>query len=140
MKLRRIFQKVTLATILLVAARVCFSAPCDTENKIFRPLPGEWEEYRVSGTGREPLGTLSTELVADGCAIRQSFQAPDGLFSFSSLGFAESPGSWFETYVLSNGQVASYRWRRERDELILARVSSGSEPLRRLRIFDLQPD
>ena len=140
MKRRCAFQKMTLVTILLLAAPVCLSAPCDTENQIFRPLLGVWEEYRVSNTDRELLGTLSTELVAGGCAIRQSFYAPDGLFSFSSLGFAESPDSWFETYVLSNGQVASYRWRGEGDELILARVTVGSEPLRRLRIFELQPD
>ena len=64
----------------------------------------------------------------------QVFTGADGAFSFRSLGHVEDrTGQWIETYVLSNGRVASYRWRP------MARTSSstaspGGDPAMRRRL------
>ena len=102
---------------------------------------GTWEEYTVAN-GRESLeGVLTTTLEASGCALTQTFVSRDGSLSFRTLGYVEpESGQWTETYVLSNGQVASYRWRAAGEEIIFDRVSGDPQSNLRYRIRFLNTD
>ena len=131
------FAKVTNAAVMLLASSNVI-ANCDSlAHRLPGPLVGIWTEYQVSETSNELLGTLTTRYEANGCALVQDFQSPDGSFGFTSLGFVASDGDGQETYVLSNGRVASYRWQKENEEIILNRIVGEHESLRRLRIFDI---
>jgi len=67
-----------------------------------------------------------------GCAITQVFTGADGAFSFRSLGYVEAEtGQWTETYVLSNGRVASYRWRQDGEDVVIDRIAGGDPATRR---------
>ncbi len=62
----------------------------------------------------------------------QVFTGADGAFSFRSLGHVEAgTGQWMETYVLSNGRVASYRWRADGEDLVIDRIAGGDPAMRR---------
>ena len=70
------------------------------------------------------------------------FTGADGAFSFRSLGHVEAAtGQWVETYVLSNGRVAGYRWREDGEDIVIDRVAGG-DPVtrRRLRVTFESPD
>ena len=65
----RRFVPAALALVLLCAFRSA-SAECDPAGqRMLEPLIGEWEEDRISESGRTLLGTLTTKLVSEGCAI-----------------------------------------------------------------------
>lgn len=83
-----------------------------------------------------PGGRLDSTLEAGGCAITQAFTGADGAFSFRSLGYVEAAsGQWVETYVLSNGRVASYRWRVDGEDIVIDRIAGGDPAVqRRLRV------
>jgi hypothetical protein len=97
---------------------------------------GNWQEFAVTAEGEQLAGRLDTTLEAGGCAITQVFSGADGAFSFRSLGHVEADsGQWVETYVLSNGRVASYRWRIDGDDVVIDRVAGGDPATqRRLRV------
>lgn len=97
---------------------------------------GNWQEFAVTADGEQLAGRLDTTLEAGGCAITQVFSGADGAFSFRSLGHVEADsGQWVETYVLSNGRVASYRWRADGDDVVIDRIAGGDPAtLRRLRV------
>jgi len=93
---------------------------------------GAWEEYAVTDAGEVLGGRLDTTLEAGGCAIAQAFAGADGAFSFRSLGHVEAEtGQWTETYVLSNGRAASYRWRVEGGDIVIDRIAGGDPATRR---------
>lgn len=97
---------------------------------------GAWQEFAITEEGEQLGGRLDVTLEAGGCALAQVFTGADGAFSFRSLGFVETAtGQWVETYVLSNGRVASYRWRLDGEDVVIDRISGGDPALRRrLRI------
>lgn len=93
---------------------------------------GAWEEFAVTERGEELGGRLDSTLEAGGCAITQVFTGADGAFSFRSLGYVEpASGQWVETYVLSNGRVASYRWRVDGEDVVIDRIAGGDPATRR---------
>ena len=103
---------------------------------------GAWQEFAVTENGEELGGQLDTSLEAGGCAITQVFTGADGEFSFRSLGHVEAAaGQWVETYVLSNGRVASYRWRKDGEDIVIDRIAGGDPATdRRLRVTFEGPD
>ena len=107
-----------------------------------RRFVGSWQEFAVTESGEELGGRLDTALEAGDCAIAQAFTGADGAFSFRSLGYVEAETrQWVETYVLSNGRVASYRWRVEGDDVVIDRIAGGDPAVRRrLRVTFLDPD
>ena len=133
-------SRTLLVSAALSAANTAM-ADCDLAFHAFvKPLLGEWEEYEQGESGQTLIGVLSTRLVSGGCAIQQSFRSPDGSFSFSSLGFADSTGELTETYVFSDGRVSSYRWSGSGGAVVLNRIASKPEISRRLRILDISAD
>ena len=93
---------------------------------------GAWQEFAVTAEGEQLAGQLDTTLEAGGCAIAQAFTGADGAFSFRSLGHVEAEtGQWTETYVLSNGRVASYRWRLDGEDIVIDRIAGGDPATRR---------
>jgi hypothetical protein len=93
---------------------------------------GAWQEFAVTDDGEQLAGQLDTTLEAGGCAITQAFTGADGAFSFRSLGHMDAEtGQWTETYVLSNGRVASYRWRPDGEDVVIDRIVGGDPATRR---------
>ncbi len=134
--IQRFMHRSGLVLLLLCVCSISFATECDfAGHHMLAPLIGDWEEYQVSESDEELLGTLKTRMVSENCAVVQSFLSPDGMFSFNSLGYIDSTGNWVETYVLSNGRFASYKWRSNGDELILDRVAAADQPRRRRRLF-----
>ncbi len=120
---------------------VTIQAICEGEDyRQFDSLLGNWEEYELSDEGRVHLGTLATELVACGCALKQTFFSPDKSFSFESFGYLEADEAWTEHYVLSTGRIVSYKWSRRGETLVLERISRDSGKMKRLVIFDIKAD
>lgn len=103
---------------------------------------GVWEEFALTDAGEVLGGRLDSSLEAGGCAITQVFAGADGAFSFRSLGYVEAQtGQWVETYVLSNGRVASYRWRVDGEDVVIDRIAGGDPATqRRLRVTFDGPD
>lgn len=97
-----------------------------------RRFTGVWQEFAVTEQGEQLGGRLDVTLEAGGCALVQVFTGADGAFSFRSLGHVETTtGQWVETYVLSNGRVASYRWRTDGDDIVIERIAGGDPAMRR---------
>ena len=93
---------------------------------------GAWQEFAVTSDGEQLAGRLDTTLEAGGCALAQVFSGADGAFSFRSLGYVDAEiGHWTETYVLSNGRVASYRWSFEGEDVVIDRIAGGDPATRR---------
>jgi hypothetical protein len=129
--------------LVLAAAGAQPAPPCTgAAYDLARRFAGNWQEFALTDSGEELGGRLETTLEAGGCAITQVFTGADGLFSFRSLGYVEADsGQWVETYVLSNGHVASYRWRSDGDDVVIDRISGGDPAVRRrLRVTFLDPD
>lgn len=115
-------------------------ARCANENwdlSFLKPLLGVWSEYRIDGSERTPLGTLTTRLTAKGCALQQSFVSPDDTFAFASFGHIDASGLMVETYVLSFGEIATYRWKLGKGELVLERIDGPPDLRKRLRISNI---
>lgn len=110
--------------------------------ELARRFTGAWQEFAVTERGEELGGRLDSTLEAGGCAITQVFTVADGEFSFRSLGYVEpASGQWIETYVLSNGRVASYRWRVDGEDVVIDRIAGGDPAVqRRLRVTFDGPD
>jgi hypothetical protein len=141
--MRAIAPAALTAAIFGLCAAAQAPAPCSGEAyDLARRFIGSWQEFAVTETGEVLGGRLDTTLEAGGCAISQVFKGADGAFSFRSLGFVEPGyGQWVETYVLSNGRVATYRWRAEGEEVVIDRIAGGdAEIRRRLRVRFLDPD
>jgi hypothetical protein len=125
------------AAILLAAALAAVAddgAPaCDGAGyELARRFTGAWQEFAVTEQGEQLGGRLDVTLEAGGCALVQVFTGADGAFSFRSLGHVEAEtGQWVETYVLSNGRVASYRWRAEGEDVVIDRTAGGDPAMRR---------
>ncbi len=125
------------ATILAAA----FAAPVFSDGQPARTDPahdlahrftGAWQEFAVTEQGEQLGGRLEVTLEAGGCALTQAFTGADGAFSFRSLGHVEAEtGQWVETYVLSNGRVASYRWRLDGEDVVIDRIAGGDPAMRR---------
>lgn len=135
----------------LAAAAAALVAPAGAQESVACTGPvyelaqrfvGAWEEFAVTDAGEVLGGRLDSALEAGGCAITQVFTGADGAFSFRSLGYVEAAsGQWVETYVLSNGRVASYRWRLDGEEVVIDRVAGGDPAThRRLRVTFESPD
>jgi hypothetical protein len=100
--------------------------------ELARRFTGNWQEFAVTGEGEQLGGRLEVALEAGGCALVQVFTGADGAFSFRSLGHVETgTGQWVETYVLSNGRVASYRWRADGEDVVIDRIAGGDPATRR---------
>jgi hypothetical protein len=131
-------------TLLAGAVASSAEAPEPCRGKAYdlaRRFAGTWEEYTVEN-GRESLeGVLTTSLEANGCALTQTFVSRDRALSFRTLGYVEAgSGQWTETYVLSNGRVATYRWRTADEEIIFDAGSGDSKFSLRYRIRFLNAD
>ena len=141
--MRAVVSAAVAAAFFGVCAAAQAPAPCTGEAyDLARRFVGSWQEFAVTAAGEVLGGRLDTTLEAGGCAISQVFTGADGAFSFRSLGFVEPEyGQWVETYVLSNGRVATYRWRVEGEEVVIDRIAGGdAEIRRRLRVRFLDPD
>ena len=140
----------TVARVAGAAALVCAAAAVAQPGPqcagpaydLARRFVGSWQEFAVTEAGEELGGRLDTTLEAGGCALTQLFTGADGAFSFRSLGHVEADsGQWVETYVLSNGRVASYRWRTEDEDVVIDRITGGDPAVRRrLRVTFLDAD
>jgi hypothetical protein len=132
------------AALLLAAGAAAQPAPtCSgAAYDLARRFVGAWQEFAVTDAGEELGGRLDTSLEAGDCAIVQVFTGADGAFSFRSLGYVEAgSGQWVETYVLSNGRVASYRWREEGEQVVIDRIAGGDTAVRRrLRVTFVDAD
>jgi len=133
---RPIGIRIVVAATGLLLAGISASQPAPTcageAYDLARRFAGAWQEFTVTGSGERLEGRLDSTLEAGGCAITQTFTSVDGAFSFRSLGYVENlMGKWVETYVLSNGRVASYRWRVEGIDIVLDRISGGDPATRR---------
>lgn len=135
----------------LAAAAVVLAAPAGAQEagactgpayELAQRFVGAWQEFSVTGAGEVLGGRLDSTLEAGGCAITQVFTGADGAFSFRSLGYVEAAsGQWVETYVLSNGRVASYRWRLDGEDVVIDRIAGGDPATnRRLRVTFESPD
>ena len=128
-----------VAATLVLAAPVAAQETADCTGPAYdlaQRFVGAWQEFAVTAEGEQLAGRLDTTLEAGGCAIAQAFTGADGAFSFRSLGHVEAQtGQWTETYVLSNGRVASYRWRLEGEDIVIDRIAGGDPAMhRRLRV------
>jgi len=127
-----------LAATLAVPALADDVAPACTgpAYDLARRFTGAWQEFALTEQGEQLGGRLDVTLEAGDCALAQAFTGADGAFSFRSLGYVEAEtGQWVETYVLSSGQVTSYRWRLDGEELVIDRTAGGDPARhRRLRI------
>jgi len=128
-----------------IAATIAFASPVAAQEAAICAGPaydlaqrfvGAWQEFAVTADGERLAGQLDTALEAGGCAITQVFTGADGAFSFRSLGYVEAQsGQWSETYVLSNGRVATYRWRLDGEDVVIDRIAGGDPAThRRLRV------
>ena len=134
---------VLAAAFVGVAAAAQAPAHCAGEAYgLARRFVGSWQEFAVTEAGEELGGRLDTTLEAGDCAITQVFTGADGVFGFRSLGYVEAGSAqWVETYVLSNGRVASYRWHTEGEDVVIDRIAGGDPAIRRrLRVSFLDPD
>lgn len=107
------------------------------------PYLGTWQEFRVTDSTEVLMGTLTTRLLAKGCAISQHFMEQDSSFSYQSLGYVNpSSGLWQEHYVFSTGGTATYQWMTEGDMIYTLRVSASrsSDHIYRLRYTDTRDD
>ena len=111
---------------------------------IFRPLIGHWDGYRVAGSDKIYVGSLSTSLAVNGCALKQSFTAAEisieDNVNYESLGFVDETGDWLEVYVLSSGVVRHYRWEQNEEELILKQRKTLGADRNRLVVFNMLED
>jgi hypothetical protein len=121
-----------LATLCAGAANAEAPACTGPAYDLAERFVGAWQEFAVTAGGEELAGRLDTTLEAGGCAILQVFSGADGAFSFRSLGHVEAgTGQWTETYVLSNGRVANYRWRVDGEDIVIDRIAGGDPATRR---------
>ena len=132
-------MKLAAAAILLAAA---LAAPAAADEgapactgpayELAHRFTGSWQEFALTEQGEQLGGRLDVTLEAGGCALVQVFTGADGAFSFRSLGHVEAEtGQWVESYVLSNGRVASYRWRAEGEDIVIDRIAGGDPAMRR---------
>jgi hypothetical protein len=99
---------------------------------------GTWEEYTVTPEGETLVGTLQVAWELNNCVLTQHFESAGGDFRFLAFGYFDSNNqAWQETYILSHGRVAHYRWEEIGDEILVNRVGGNPNDLRRLRIKDL---
>ncbi len=128
---------ILLCLAILYPAGASAEGACDgPAYELARRFTGSWQEFAVTEQGEQLGGQLDVTLEAGGCAIAQAFTGADGAFSFRSLGPVEAAtGQWVETYVLSNGRVASYRWRVDGEDVVIDRIAGGDPATqRRLRV------
>jgi hypothetical protein len=107
---------------------------------LVRPFVGTWNEYAVVDDGETLIGTLTSTVELDGHVITQRFASADGSFRFMTFGYVDESGHWIETYVFNDGRAASYRWRKDGDEIVTDRVGGDPANMRRLRIRFETPD
>jgi hypothetical protein len=124
---------VAAALAVAVPAHAQDGGPCaGPAYDLAQRLVGTWQEFAVTADGEQLAGRLDTTLEAGGCAIAQVFNGADGAFSFRSLGYVDAQtGQWTETYVLSNGRVASYRWSIDGEDVLVDRITGGDPATRR---------
>ena len=125
---------VILAATLVAPAAADDNMPACTgpAYELARRFTGNWQEFAVTEQGEQLGGRLDVTLEAGDCALVQVFTGADGAFSFRSLGHVEAgTGQWVETYVLSNGRVASYRWGADGEDVVIDRIAGGDPAMRR---------
>lgn len=131
----------SLATLFSVYSSAAFAQKVCEDSAIFAPLLGEWRGYRVADSHKTYVGSLSTSLVVDGCALKQSFTAAqtslEDNVNYESLGFVDAAGYWLEVYVLSTGVVRHYRWEQNEEELILKQRKTLGADRNRLVVFNV---
>ncbi len=140
-----------LSYFLICLPLACFSVLAQTEKPpctggsydLVTPYLGTWHEYRVTDSTEVLMGTLTTKLLAKGCAISQHFMEQDSSFSYQSLGAVNpSSGLWQENYVFSTGGTATYQWMTEGNEIYTLRTaaSRSSDHIYRLKYTDTRDD
>ena len=134
----------SLATLYGLYSSSAFAQHVCEDAAIFAPLLGEWDGYRVADSHKTYVGSLSTSLAVDGCALKQSFTATqtslEDNFNYESLGFVDAAGYWLEVYVLSTGVVRHYRWEQNEEELILKQRKTLGADRNRLVVFNMLED
>lgn len=131
------------ACLLPMCAHAQARPACDgPAYELARRFVGVWQEFTVASDGEKLEGTLRSVLEAGDCAITQQFRSADGHFSFRSLGYVDpASGQWLETYVLSNGRVAIYRWRNVGNDIVFDRIAGGDPAFNaRLRVSFVDSD
>jgi hypothetical protein len=110
--------------------------------ELAKKFEGTWQEFTVNEEKEVLEGNLYTTFELSGCIITQRFLSPDKSFSFMSFGYVDaSTGKWYETYLLSNGRVASYHWSTDGEDILTERVSEGTSGVKvRLRITFMNSD
>ncbi|MFT7528762.1 MAG: hypothetical protein ACI9LY_003926 [Arenicella sp.] len=134
----------SLANLYSLYSGFAYAQQVCEDTAIFAPLLGEWDGYRVADSDKIYVGSLSTGLAVDGCALKQSFTAAETSlednFNYESLGFADTAGYWLEVYVLSTGDVRHYRWEQNEEELILKQTKTLGADRNRLVVFNMLED
>ena len=140
--IRNLLQVVVLFSFL-ISYSIFAQQACD-KAEMFKPLLGEWSAYHISESKKTHLGQLSTQLIVDGCALRQRFNAADtdlsNNFNYESLVYINERGRWLEIVVSSSGDVRHYRWEQSEEEFVIEQRGNTGLVRNRLVLFDLAED
>lgn len=102
---------------------------------------GTWQEFTVTDDGERLEGTLISDFDNGGCVFVQRFRSVDGRFTFMAFAYVDpTVHRWHETYVFSNGKVASYWWIEQDNVLIIERIGGDPANLRRLKVQEFRDD
>lgn len=116
-----------------VAVTAAASPACATAE--YRQLDFWVGEWSVSDTAKgHAVGSSRIEPVMGGCAIRESYDAPDapgGAYAGTSYsGFDRKDGKWHQLYVDVNGNVTWYSGGREGPDMVLDAAGKAGALLR----------
>ena len=143
MEFRKYLSILVLSTLTSIQTYSQSNASCTGPlYELAKRFEGVWQEFTVTDQGEKLEGTLTSTFELSGCVITQRFLSHDKKLTFISFGYVENAtNQWYETYVLSTGHKASYRWRTEGEEIITDRITEGNVATRqRLRIKFINPD
>jgi hypothetical protein len=115
---------------------ICESA----DYRIFDRLLGNWEVYQGADEKRKHLGSMQTQIIARGCAMKQTFTANQQGISNESLAYLDSDGTWTAIHAADDGQVDRFRWQQNEEELIRLKVGGAGSEKRRVVTFDISQD
>jgi hypothetical protein len=108
--------------------------------RIFDRLLGNWEVYQGADEKRKHLGSMQTQIIARGCAMKQTFTANQQGISNESLAYLDSDGAWTAIHAADDGQVNRFRWQQNEEELIRLKVGGAGAEKRRVVTFDISQD
>ena len=107
---------------------------------LIKPFEGTWQEFEVTESGEEFIGTLRVIRETGNCVLSQSFVSTDSTFTYRTLGYVD-PGSniWKETYVFNTGSYADYQWIVHNGDIVQRRVGGSRkiDYMHQLRFVDV---